>query len=93
MEMYFTPATGEAVAEHASVLTALRRAGLEPLPELDRGFWVVGFAGSRTFVSFQEREGALSFATLELAMAEQDLGHAVFRVLQELGWRVEDDVG
>lgn len=92
MEMYFTP-SGSAVTDRSGVLAAFEKAGLEPLPEVDGKFWVVAFAGSRIFISFQEREGRLSFAALDIPMAEQDLGHRAFCTLEDLGWTAEEDVG
>ena len=92
MEMYFTPLNA-ARTDKDSVLAALRQAGIEPLPEVDGKFWVLSFAGSRVFINFQESDGALSFAALDIPMAEQDMGHKVFCVLEDLGWTADEDVG
>lgn len=93
MEMYFTPSES-AVTDKEQVLAAFTKAGLAPEPELDGSFWIVGFAGSEVFVSFQERDGSLSFATFDQPMLSgHDVGHQVFCALQDMGWIADEDVG
>ena len=92
MEMYFTPGA-EAPTDKQSVLEAFAEAGLVPLAEEDGEFWVVAFQDSGIFINFQESNGVLSFAALDIPMAEQELGHTVFCVLEDVGWGAEEDVG
>ena len=92
MEMYLTPGP-EAPTDKQSVLEAFRQAGLEPVPEDEGEFWVVPFSGSGIFINFQERDGTLTFASLDIPMAEQDLGHTVFCTLEDLGWEADEDAG
>ena len=92
MEMYFTPQSA-ATTDKRALLQSLERAGLEPTEEDEGQFWVVSFKGSGIFINFQERDGSLSFAALDIPMAEQDRGHTVFCALEDAGWTADEDVG
>jgi hypothetical protein len=91
VEIYFEPGD-DAVTERARVLEEFTTAGLKPAAQVEDAFWVVAFEGTPSFVSFQERDGKLAFATLDQPLLEDpETPHAIFRALEDMGWRSEDE--
>jgi hypothetical protein len=91
MEMYFEPSE-TAVADREGVLAGFASAGLQPAAQVDGAFWIVAFHGSSAFVSFQERDGRLSFASLEQpTLSEHDTSHQIFCALEDMGWAVDEE--
>lgn len=93
MEIYFHPESG-AVATREGILERFGRQGIDVRAVQEGEQWIVEILGTTAFVSFSEREGALTFATLDMSMlAEHDQSHAVFALLEDAGWESEEDVG
>lgn len=91
MEMYFDP-SGSAVVERGAVLRGFAEAGLGASAQAEGDFWVVTFEGSSAFISFQERDGRLCFATLDQpALSEHDTSHRIFCALEDMGWVVDEE--
>jgi len=91
MEMYFDPSES-AVVDKAAMLHGLAAAGLQPAAQEDGGFWVVSFEGASAFITFHERNGRLSFASLDQpTLAEHDTSHRIFCALEDMGWAVDEE--
>jgi hypothetical protein len=91
MEMYFDPSES-AVVERDAVLRGFAEAGLGASAEAEGAFWVVSFEGSSAFISFQERDGRLCFASLDQpTLTEQDTSYRIFCALEGMGWVVDEE--
>lgn len=96
MEFYFYPPEAEPsrALTREQALAAFESKGLQPKARQEDSFWSVEFEGSRVFVSFQEKDGSLMFATLEQPMFEDpDVPARIFESLAELGWECDESVG
>jgi hypothetical protein len=96
MELYFSPPEDEPSRSltRERILAAFESKGLRPKAGLENSLWSVEFEASRVFVSFQETDGLLVFATLDQPMLDaSDVPALVFETLEELGWECDESVG
>lgn len=96
MELYFFPPEDDPLRtlRREQVVSALESRGLRPKVSAEGSFWVVSFEASSVFISFQEQNGLLVFATVDQSIFESsDLPVRFFEALEGLGWGCDESVG
>ena len=101
MEFYIAPAEGrgDLALSRLQVRAALTKAAIaidseqEEVPASgDRLFWTVRVRGSDCVLHFQEADGKLVFATLELSVFDaSDVPPRICNTLEGLGWETDNE--
>ena len=101
MEIYVAPGVppSSVPLTRASLLSLLREHGLEAAAA-DRGqvlpsgrtLWTVEFPGGDVRIAFQEDDGSLVFATIELSMFDASgLPDRICEALESAGWHTDNE--
>jgi hypothetical protein len=90
---YFPPADTRESHTRDQALDAFAIQGLTGKGTDEHGLWIVSFEGTSTYVTFQERDGSLSFATVEEHLeGDLDCSAKIHAAIEDgLGWTADEE--